>query len=119
MGYVAAFVPSAAAAQGVPPIRAAAVKLLVAYMGATLGSLYAVRAFVEEAVHCYRRAPPLSKRPHGVRVCKVRFRAVGSGVHASAVSAAVGALCRGKQLFSVSRICVFRQQGCLGEVLKA
>ena len=29
-------------------------KLLMAYMGATLGSLYAVRAFVEETFYCYR-----------------------------------------------------------------
>lgn len=53
---MAAFVASAAAAQAVPPLRAAAVKLLVAYMGASLGSLYAVRAFVEETAHCYRCA---------------------------------------------------------------
>ena len=45
--------PTATDTQVVLPLRAAAVKLLMAYMGATLGSLYAVRAFVEETIYCY------------------------------------------------------------------
>ena len=35
-------------------VRSAAVQLLVSYMGATLGSLAAVRAFVQQAVDGYR-----------------------------------------------------------------
>lgn len=38
----------------VPAVRSAAVQLLISYMGATLGSLAAVRAFVQQAVDGYR-----------------------------------------------------------------
>ena len=60
IGFVEAFLPAGGAcspfAEAVPAARSAAVQLLIAYMGATLGSLAAVRAFVQQAVDCYRCA---------------------------------------------------------------
>jgi hypothetical protein len=60
IGFVEGFLPAGAAhspfAEGVPAARSAAVQLLVSYMGATLGSLAAARAFVQQAADCYRCA---------------------------------------------------------------
>ena len=60
IGFVEGFLPAGKAhspfADGVPAVRSAAVQLLVSYMGATLGSLAAARAFVQQAADCYRCA---------------------------------------------------------------
>ena len=58
VGYVDAFLPadshSSPFPAPVPRVRSAAVQLLISYMGATLGSLAAVRAFVQQAADGYR-----------------------------------------------------------------
>ena len=60
IGYVTAFLSpdshSSPFPVPVPAARSAAVQLLISYMGATLGSLAAVRAFVQQAVDGYRCA---------------------------------------------------------------
>ena len=60
IGYVDAFLSPGSHSSPfpvpVPAVRSAAVQLLISYMGATLGSLAAVRAFVQQAVDGYRCA---------------------------------------------------------------
>ena len=67
IGYVAAFLSAGSHSSpfpaAVPAVRSAAVQLLISYMGATLGSLAAVRAFVQQAVASYRCAKRGTRAP--------------------------------------------------------
>ena len=78
IGYVDAFLPAASRASPfpvpVPAVRAAAVQLLISYMGATLGSLAAVRAFVQQAIAGYRCAMHVQVERRGSAVRSVGLR---------------------------------------------